>query len=61
MCATSCAIRRFCFEVSDLLYVFGADFPLNSILQFIINRLDCVVDFCELAAEFVNAEMVFLL
>jgi len=60
MCTTSCTIRRFGVEVSDLLYVFGADFLLNTILQFIINRLDFVGSF-ELATEFVNTEMDFLL
>jgi hypothetical protein len=55
---TSCTIRRFCVEVSQLLYVNGADILLN-IFQFIINRLDFVVDFCEIATEFVNIEMDF--
>jgi hypothetical protein len=61
MCTTSCTIRRFGVEVSDLLYVFVADFLLNTILQFIINRLDFVADFFELATEFVNTEMDFSL
>jgi hypothetical protein len=58
---TSCTIRRFCVEVSQLLYVHGADILLNIIFQFIINRLYFVVDFCEIATEFVNIEMDFLL
>jgi len=54
-------IVQFGVEVSDLLYVFGADFLLNTLLQFIINQLDFVVDFFELATEFVNTGMDFLL
>jgi len=47
--------------VWELRCVFGVDFLLTICFQFIINRLEFVVDFCELTTEFVNTEKGFLL